>query len=734
MKNEKTNLLCRKVKQLNLVINEFSKENHEREKQTIAIQKKSEKQLDIIFTNYQTKIQKMMKSFFGQQKYFIDLFRPRFEDKVIEMKSQFVQVCKSTTECFDKFQLQVNELVNEVNNLSIQIFNLIMNEDIIFEQVANSLMFKIDCLNNHHLSDLQKLDESNRERIAKYQKSMSFLSNPEITNISKKALIQNYLTCQAKDMKSKITKLKQQISNIKKEFTTIISDQKVQLMNKRKQLNQIISEYSQSYIENEKRKAKERSNMPESVIHKIRSNTDIEKIVFSYPKEDKKLKTVLSANSVFEFKMTVNNEIKELQYALNEVRQNNQREIFETQFQYSEEKKCYLKNFSELLSIVKLSIENQELAKRLDNQYKEAQMKKKIEIEKVKNQLEKEFFEKKEKIESKSNRVLIQKPKSGNLFETERKRYEQEFHELSSKLTPQTQDERKKAILYDLISHFLNEIEFENRRHSLQMLLFDLMRSSRIAIKAATSNATNTVNLLREAIKRQIEINKQSYMNSTITADKLTINRHSSMSSIEPEESAENSFVMEKNRIALRAIRTSESNRTNSLNFQRELDRRRVELLTFYDAKIKEIQFQKNLVKKEISDFNEGITKKSNAIKFKLFSMVETYQQLRNSEFDSREKIIEKINLKFDGQIERLQKSIELMKNSNGAPNKAPSSIEAKIGKMNWHCELLNSQLAALTKQLRNAQRSSKNPDQLARVQKRVKSSIQVSPLPYTNH
>ena len=153
MKNEKSNLLCRKVKQLNIVINEFSKENHEREKQTIILQKKYEKQFDQILTNYQTKLQRMLKSFYGQQNYFIDLFRPQYESQVINMKSEYVDLCKLTTKSFDDFQNNINKLVSEVNTISTLIFQLIMDEDTILERIANSMIIKIDQLNHNHYHD-----------------------------------------------------------------------------------------------------------------------------------------------------------------------------------------------------------------------------------------------------------------------------------------------------------------------------------------------------------------------------------------------------------------------------------------------------------------------------------------------------------------------------------------------------------------------------------------------------
>lgn len=716
MKNEKANLLCRKVKQLNIVINEFTKENHDREKQVTILQKKYEKQLDQIFSNYQTKIQRMTKSFYGQQKYFIDLFRPQYENDVIKMKTRFVNLCKTATESFENYQNSIEKLVSEVNFISNLIFNLEMNEDIILENIANSMILKIENLKNKHLSDLQLIKQSNEEKISKLNNLI--LPTEENNKSPNQLLIHNYIKIQMKSMKTRISLLKQYISNVKKEFTNNLTDYKMKMQNIRKQTQQVMGEIQQIKNINDQHKVKQRSN------------SDIEKIVFSLPSNDKKLKTVLSANSIMEFKLLINEELKELQHLLNETRQNNQREIFDTQFIYREEKNSLLKNYSDLISIIKMNIENQEISNKLDKQYKDEKMKKKIEIEKIKNQLDNEFFEKKEKIESKNNRCFTQTKNSNskNLFEQERLKYEAEFHRLSNQLTPQNSEDRRQILRIELISQFLKEIEFENKRHSLQMLLFDLQRSSQITINAAISNATNRINLLREAIKKQIEINKQGMINTTFSSSNLKSISSSSEFSIENDD-----FSSEKNRIALRAIKTSESNRTNSLNLQRKLDKQRMELLNFYEEKIRNIQNKKDEVKKDIYDFNQKMSSKTNAIKYKLFSLVETYKQLALSENAEKKKLIDKINSKYDGQIDSLKKSIDSMKKGN-PPGKGGSQIEAKIEKMNWHCEFLNSQLNALIKQLRIAQRTPKSPDQTLKAQRRIKSSFSITAVPHTYH
>ena len=380
-----------------------------------------------------------------------------------------------------------------------------------------------------------------------------------------------------------------------------------------------------------------------------------------------------------------------------------------------------------------MNLENQEISKKLDKQYKDAKMKKKIEIEKIKNQLDNEYFERKEKIEKKNGRhFTLNKPSQNeNIFEREARKYEDEFHKLSDQLIPQNSEDQRQILRIELISQFLREIELENKRHSLQMLLFDLSKSSRIMISSAISNATNQVNLLREAIKRQIEINKQGILNSTSTRSNM---RPTSSASSRGSENDQD-FNSEKNRIALRAIKTSESNRTNSLNLQRQLDKQRLEMLNFYESKIRNIQNQKELVKKEMFEFNEKMSSKTNAIKYKLFSLVETYKQLQLTENSEKMKMMNKINLKYDPQIDKLNKLIDSMKNGNQPGNrKGSSNVEAKIEKMNWHCEFLNSQLNALTKQLRIAKRTPRSPDQTLKAQRKIKSSFSISVVPHSIH
>ncbi|OHT14160.1 hypothetical protein TRFO_03215 [Tritrichomonas foetus] len=729
MKNETNNLLIRKVKQLNLVINGFMKEKTDREKEIQAIKKKYDFKLDSIFKTYNTKMTRMLKSFYGQQKYFIDVFQPEFQITVDKYRHQINATFSHFTNCYDSYQAQLYILSKSANDLSRTVFKMIMVEDAKFEQIYFNMINIINKLNQNHLTKMKDIDKNCEFMIATTKKNHQnqIFGLTDIKKSSNNISFKSINCTQLKNMHARIRFLKQTINILKKDFLKLINQHQNSMKSKKRDVLSIIDqchETKKSKIRAQSRlksrisdfetvyqsistEPKRQKSRHEIYVKNLSSSSSFNGINSS---NNRQIKTVLSAGSILEWKLLFEDEIKDMKYSLTDLRSSNQRELFELRFQFRDEKNELLRDYSELTSIINDRIDLDKLENGFNEEFQKSKQKKKIELENLQKKFDDEYNQAKEKIkdrENMKNKIKEEIMNSKNKYNEVLEKYEKEFHELCNQLSESenSSTKRKEILRNELINSWKEAIDFENQRHSMQMLLFDIHKSSRIVITNATSNYTNTIQLLKQSILRQMEINEQALKNchNDINQTNSDISLNSNMNdNISSSMSGSD-------------VRTSQMRRC------REVDYARAELLTRYGKQIDELKNRKEKMKEEIQTHKDRFNDALKSLNSKYSTFCESYKEMTKTQLENRESNLDEIKKKYDSQISKLNDKIAQLKKTK--PSASEANAEVQIGKMNWHCELLNSQLATLTRQLMNAQRSPKKELKI-KIPRQIKSSL----------
>lgn len=716
--NEKTQLLFRKIKQLNIVINGLTKENNERDKQIVLLKNKYDSQLDSILTTYSKKMERMLKSFIGQQQYFMNLFNPNFQYQVNSLKTKLIEAFQFINSILDSYEKPLFILNTQLKNLTLYISDLLIEEDLVFEQISESFtnafeesrklyLQKQRNINQKYQNQYNQLIKQHNQKVDQYSK---FFSNSYPIDKT----IYLYRMQRIKDLKANLSYLNESINDHREEIKGILRIHSGKSREYHQKMNTLIYDLNRENIQFKKEQIKLQTQ-----ISKLSSSINrsighfFGKIIFNKPKNKHE-------EPAFTAKVSNESDLTNLKTLLDDLKRNNQREVFELQFSQSNEKNAHLKIHSELLSLLKCILDGDECTKQLENEYLQYQSFCQNEISALQNQLDSEFSSRRKEIETKSQVKLS--ITAQNVFNKEARKYEEEFHQLTLQLTPQNKKERRQFLRADAILPFVEEIEYENTRHSLQMFLYDLHKSSRLTINNQKMNSLNAINLLREEIKREIERNQEKEKSKKGTNEKEFHRVFSS--SIKFSQSDVNE---EKARIARRMVKTSEGARRSSNDLLKKHGKERAKLLESYESIIQDLLNQKANIKLEMAQDSNKFEETMTTMRYKYFSFVETYQQLINTEKAEQNKKLNSIALEYDEKINQLKKAIERFKTD---VNQANPKIEAQIDKLNWKCELLNSQLVALTRQLRSVHRNqmiSKNPSgEISKLQKRIKSSLSV--------
>ena len=672
-------LTIKKIRQLNYVINGLLKENQDREKEKLKINNDYKLKFNNVFVNYNVKMTKIIRSLSGQRKYFGDIILPEYHKELSQMDSEISKLHINIKNIFIDYSMRLAKLINQINDLSRFLFNLNMIEDQSFEFIYRSLIAQIHKMNANHKKKIKEIQNQNQKVTQNEAEKKKLKDDQEKKSTSSKPRFSSLNLTIINNVKLKLAFLKQSLSIIKKDFLKLESQYSNQVKEWRTQLYSIVHSCKKicAIRNHQKTKIKSRISDFETVYQSISTEPARQKIRHdSYVEnlQQTKIKTHLSAGSLMECKFLLNNELKDMQFSQYEAKRENQREIFELQLKFRDEKNAILQSYTNLVCLIKSFLDKDKLKGELDLKYEEAKKQKEQELNDLQQKLDEEYSQALKNIEQK-NKTELSKV-NHNLFRSVLEKYEKEFHELQDELAtlPQGIEDKRALLRGELIYRWKKEIDFENQRHSLQMLLFEVIKSSKTLLTTAVSNSATTIQQLKLAILRQMDINENSKRNFKCS----------------PEEF----FASTKER-----------------------------QIKNYNNKIFQLTEQKRKIEQEIQENNKAFNESLKVLNKKYYNFCDLNKQMIISQEEKREEEINLINEQYDCIIAQLKNSIDIMKK-----RKAPDTgTEAKIGKLNWHCELLNSQLAALTRQLRNAQRHpNSKADSSIRVHKSSTSSLKV--------